>query len=115
MDYELPEDFLKQFELLKIEFNKKLPGLVNELQISMNEVNTDPTIKNLKSLYVKVHNLAGSSGLYGFSNITNLSRDFEQYIKPFVEQTENISTVDLSQLNEMFMQYMHNINNCVNG
>lgn len=114
MDYDLPEEFFKQFELLKIEFSKKLPAIILELEESMYDFNCESSSQNLKNLYIRVHNLAGSSGLYGYSNITNISREFEQYIKPFIEE-EKIISENILLISEIFEKYICDIKKCINN
>jgi chemotaxis protein histidine kinase CheA len=113
MDYELPEEFINQFEILKKNYRDKLPQTIDDLAISMNNFNLDPDIETLKKLYVQIHNLSGSSGMYGFSEITVKSRDFELLIKPFVENKIMPTQENIIQIEEKFKEYKEFLNSSI--
>lgn len=111
MEFNLSEEFQSKFELLKQGYINKLPQMVSELSTTVNDFLQNPTEETIKKVYLLVHNLSGSSGLYGYSDISVKSKEFESVIKPFLEKTELPTEEKLSFTKERFMEYWSFLNN----
>ena len=66
------------------------------MQILIDEIRKKPTEKDLKELRLQVHKLAGSAGLYGYNEVSQICKEFDQLL---VQETEHlILQKDISQL-----------------
>jgi len=111
MGYDLPEEFQSKFKLLKQEYIDKLPQMISELSIAINDFLQDPTEESIKKAYTVVHNLSGSSGLYGYSDISKKSKEFDKIIKPFLEKTELPTEENIILVRQKFMEYLSFLQN----
>jgi chemotaxis protein histidine kinase CheA len=101
------EEFQSKFELLKLEYIKKLPQMVKELSLIVNEFFQNPTEESIKNAYKAVHNLSGSSGIYGYSDISKKSKKFNKMIKPFLEETRLPTEENITLVKQEFNEYLN--------
>ncbi|MDD3013932.1 MAG: hypothetical protein PHC34_09550 [Candidatus Gastranaerophilales bacterium] len=111
MEFDLSEEFQSKFELLKQGYIDKLPQLINELSITVNQFLQNPTEEAVKKAYTVVHNLSGSSGLYGYSDISVKSKEFDKVIKPFLEKEELPTEENMIFARQKFMEYLNFLQN----
>jgi|GEM_PF-5026915 len=105
MGCDLPQEFMNKFELLKQDYINKLPQMIAELSGAVDEFIQNPTDETIKKAYLVVHNLSGSSGLYGYSDISKKSKEFEKVIKPFLEKTEIPNEENITFTKQKFIEY----------
>jgi len=84
--YEFDEEFDEKFKILQKEYIIKLPEKIEQIEIAgsaVNELkNSDKALENLCKL---VHKLSGSSAMYGFSLISQISNEFEVLLNQIIQ------------------------------
>lgn len=89
---------------LKIEYLKKLEKMIPDFWIIYKE--TNPT--NIDNLYLKVHSISGTSGMYGLSELSEVSTQFEIYLQ---ELKSDINLINEIELKERLFKYIKEIKN----
>lgn len=98
------EDKIKE---LKVGYLKKLEDVLAELITLLNAEKI-----NVDVLYSKIHTIAGTSGMYGLNELSNISTDFEVYLK---EIKADIDSVDEGALRTKFSTYLLNLRDILAG
>ena len=98
------EDKLKEF---KKGYLKKLETIVENLKKLQNDVKL-----NLDELYSTVHTSSGTSGMYGLKNLSDLSTEFEVYLK---EIRNDKTSINEQELQEKLENYVGNIEKTILG
>ena len=81
--------FEQKFSLLKTEYALQLPHKVSEIAQRWRELNHVWALENLIILHRNVHTLTGTSGTFGFNEISGLARHLEIILKPFVANSDS--------------------------
>lgn len=72
-------------------------GYINKLRETFSSfkalLNNEPI--NIQEVYSKVHTISGTSGMYGIKELSDISTEFEFYLKPFRENPASINTKEL--------------------
>lgn len=92
------EDKLKE---LRKGYLKKLEDLLVGFKVLSNAEKID-----IVELYSKVHTISGTSGMYGLQELSNISTDFEVYLK---EVKENIDFLNQEELKKKLLGYIAGI------
>lgn len=96
----------KELEKLKLGYLKKLEGMVTDFWIIHKEISHS----NIDTLYIKVHTISGTSGMYGLSELSDASTEFEIYLK---EIKNDINLMNEAELKEKLFKYIKNIERIV--
>ena len=99
------EDKLKE---LKKGYLKKLESLVLDFKFFLETIEQ----ADINELYSKVHTISGTSGMYGLTELSEFSTEFELYLK---ENKDNIDTVNKIELREKLFQYIKEIEKIIIG
>lgn len=91
-------DLQKKLNELKIGYLIKLKTVLSELKALL----IAQTL-NINEIYSKVHTISGTSGMYGISDLSNASTEFEFYLKPL---KENPDSVNINELKNKFSDYI---------
>lgn len=84
--YELDDEFSEQFKILQKNYITKLREKFTQIELIGKEaIETRGEIDCLKNLYNFVHKLSGSSSMFGFAIIGQISNDFEIKLKQIIE------------------------------
>lgn len=101
----IPESLLK-------EYNASIPRKIQALQNLIDEMRGSIQESSLKSLRSEVHKLAGNAGTYGYMEVSNICKEFEQLLikrlQDFADNKNNPNTV------AEFDAYLKNITNAFN-
>lgn len=100
------EDKLNEF---KRGYLKKLEGVLLDFQIMLKSDQID-----VKDLYIKVHTISGTCGMYGLSVLSKLSNEFEEYLKPIKEEAGDIN-FNQEELKNKFLKYVDSIEEILKG
>ena len=98
------EDKLKEF---KKGYLKKLETTVLNLTALLENIQS-----NIEELYSTVHTISGTSGMYGLKNLSDLSTEFEVYLK---EIRNDKSLVDEHELFKKLKKYIEDIKDTILG
>lgn len=98
------EDKIKE---LKVGYLKKLEDVLAELIALLNAEKI-----NVDELYSKIHTIAGTSGMYGLHELSNISTDFELYLK---EVKADVDSVNEDALRTKFSKYLLNLRDILAG
>lgn len=103
----MDKNFEEKFKELK-------KGYLNKLRVNFSSFKDllDENPLNIQEIYSRVHTIAGTSGMYGISDLNNLSTEFEIYIKPFKENPELIK---MEELKNQFSNYLDSIEKTILG
>lgn len=93
---EFKEAYLKKLETIIVEFDDFLQ---------------QPAI-NIEEIYKKVHAIAGTSGMYGLKDISDISNTFEVYLK---EKNVNPDVVEQKELREKLFEYKKCLESAIIG
>ena len=91
---------------LKKGYVEKLKSSVINLQELLNNIEA----LNIEELYGNVHKISGTSGMYGFNELSSLSTEFELYLK---EIKNGDGSFVQSELNDKLTQYIISIKNVI--
>ena len=91
-----------KLNILKIGYIKKLETLVPEFKNYIQ--NTD--VAKIDEIYIKVHTISGTSGMYGLIELSEISSDFEVYLKDI---KSDVSLYIESDFKERFCKYIDEI------
>lgn len=98
----------EQLKLLKIQYQQKLPALLNDIVRLYNQLSTTPdTVK--EELLRQIHSIKGSSGTYGFAQIAQSSEHIEALLREFYAQHAPHSAQLIEQLREAMTQLHQDI------
>lgn len=104
MDNDLQERLLA----LKLGYIKKIQGILPEFEVLSGKI----SISLIDELYIKVHTISGTSGMYGLNELSSLSTDFELYLKK-IKNDEN--SYDEKLLKDLLNEYIKNIKHIIEG
>ena len=89
---------------LKKGYLKKLEDMILSFKILLNDNKV-----NIEELYLKVHTISGTSGMYGLSELSNNSTEFEFYLKPLKEEINSIDMIELKDKLSNFINYIEKV------
>lgn len=92
------EDKLKE---LKKGYINKLKDTLLLLKNILNDKNI-----NIVDIYSRIHTISGTSGMYGLNNISEISTEFEIYLKPLKEDPDSINS---KELENKFSDYINSL------
>ena len=104
MDNKLQE----QLKVLKMGYLKKLEGMIPEFKVLLEKI----SLLNVDELYIKVHTISGTSGMYGLIKLSDLSTDFELYLK---KVKNDKSCYDEGALKGLLTEYIEHIIDIIKG
>lgn len=73
---------------VKANYQKTIFDKVERLERMIQLVQKNPSQKNLQNLRTEIHKLAGSSGSYGYTNVSRLCKSLEQELINQIEQVK---------------------------
>ncbi|NLF82573.1 MAG: Hpt domain-containing protein [Candidatus Gastranaerophilales bacterium] len=95
----LEEDFQRNLEVLKANYASKLKEKVQELfSIEEKLFNTDYGDEALKELYIAAHRISGSSGMHGYTEVSEKAGMLEELLYPIVKNFDRNPTIDKNQI-----------------
>lgn len=103
----MDKNFEEKFKELQKGYLNKLKENFPSFQALLNE---NPI--NIQEIYSRVHTISGTSGMYEISDLSDISADFEIYIKPFKENPESM---DVEEFKNKFSIYLNSIRNIILG
>lgn len=92
-----PEDFLAE---IKKNYNKSIYDKIDRLEKMILDVQKQPTLENLQLFKTEVHKIAGSSGSYGFTKVSELCKQCEIEIEQRMQEVKN-QQLDINWLNSL--------------
>lgn len=92
------ESKLKEF---KKGYLKKLEDIILGFKTLLNDKDI-----NIEELYKKVHTISGTSGMYGLKEISDISTEFEFYLKLL---KENIGIINEDELKNKILNFINDI------
>jgi chemotaxis protein histidine kinase CheA len=90
---------LEGFEFLRKNFSLKIKDKLIELQKEQEKLQNDK--EALKSLYKMIHNISGTFGMFGFSEISEAAYRLEETLKPFVKGNIDIKPENITEIHEL--------------
>lgn len=93
------EEKLKE---LKKGYMEKLKILV----VTLKDLSDNLEQLDINDLYSKVHTISGTSGMYGLKELSDISTNFELYLKEIKNGNENLNKTELK---EKLTEYINNI------
>ncbi|MFV2059599.1 MAG: diguanylate cyclase [Gammaproteobacteria bacterium] len=101
--------FEEKIKLLQISFIKELPARLNDLDVSISQLDSDPTDSSaLIALTRKLHTLAGSGATFGLPEVTELARKGENLLKVKDIIENGVNSVTSKHIKEI-VTALHNI------
>lgn len=97
-----------KLNILKLGYIKKLEAMIPEFEILNKNIGSSFN----DEIYTKVHTISGTSGMYGLNELSNLSTDFELYLKGIKSDSNGY---DENLLKEKLTDYIENIQNIIKG
>lgn len=82
---------------LKLMYLKKLETIIVDLKVNINS-----QVIDIDDLYSMVHTISGTSGMYGLNKISDISTNFEVYLK---EAKKNPEFVNQEELKNKALEY----------
>ena len=98
----MDNNFENKLNELKNAYLKKLETTVQELENVFEQEE-----EKIKTVYLIVHKIAGTSGMYGLSKISNLSNGFEEYLK------QNDGIINIEEFETKFIDYIEKLKDII--
>lgn len=102
--------------------NNELSEKLNELRIGyINKlIKSFPNMKvlldedpmNIQEIYSRVHTISGTSGMYSLKDLSELSTEFEFYLKPI---KENPDSIEIEEFKDKFANYLNELHKIILG
>ena len=102
--------FELHLEKLKSEYKAQLPEKIAAIQSDWQLLNTNWQNERMVQLHRNVHSLIGTSGTFGFNDVSKTARTLEEQLKPLLTH----KTEDYKINAELYEAATHIINNIVN-
>jgi diguanylate cyclase (GGDEF)-like protein len=93
--------FEQKLAKLKADYAAQLPNKLTEVANGWNELNKTWSEETLIVLHRNVHSLIGTSGTFGFTELSQAARDLETTLKPWCNKTNNNTARDPSVKNHI--------------
>lgn len=103
----MDKNFEEKFKELQKGYLNKLRENFSSFKALLNE---NPI--NIQEVYSRVHTISGTSGMYEISNLSDVSVDFEIYLKPI---KENPDSINIEELKNRFSNYLDSIEKIILG
>lgn len=95
----LEDDFQRNLEILKANYASKLKDKVQELfSIEEKLFNTDYSYEALKELYIVAHRISGSSGMHGYTEVSEKAGMLEELLYPIVKNFDSNQAIDKNHI-----------------
>jgi HPt (histidine-containing phosphotransfer) domain-containing protein len=78
-------DFEERFKRLKLQYTEQIPEKISAIIEDWQNTKETGDQETLKRLHRNVHSLVGTSGTFGFSNLSLQARELEIELKTFTE------------------------------
>ncbi len=105
-----PDRSKEIFAKLQKEYSDTIPAKLDKLQQLINDLRKDMREDTFKELRLQVHKFAGSSGTYGFADLSHNCKTFEEYLIKRMDELKK-GKQNSAWLNE-FDQHLDKIKNC---
>lgn len=103
----MDENFNEKFKELQKGYSNKLKETFPSFKALLNE-----DAINIQEIYSRVHTISGTSGMYGMSDLGDVSTDFEFYLKPIKENPE---LINIEEFKNRFSNYLDSIEKIILG
>lgn len=103
----MDKTFEEKFKELQTGYLNKLKENFPGFRALLNEVPL-----NIQEIYSRVHTISGTSGMYEMSDLSNISMDFEAYLKPIKDDP---LSANMEELKKKFSNYLDNIEKIIVG
>lgn len=103
----MDKKFEEKFKELQTGYLTKLKDNFPSFRALLNE---NPL--NVQEIYSRVHTISGTSGMYGMSDLSDISMDFEIYLKPIKEDPH---CANMEELKNKFSNYLDKIEKIIVG
>lgn len=103
----MDKSFEEKFKELKKGYLDKLKETFPSLKALLYE---DPV--NIQEIYSRVHTVSGTSGMYEVSDLSDISVEFEIYLKPI---KEDIASINIEEFKNRFSNYLDSIERIISG
>lgn len=88
---------------IKQDFKKKLPEKLVDIESRWQLLSQSFDSERLADFHLKVHSLCGSSGTFGYMELSQASRNLESYLKKLLASDE-IDAKQKNEISELFNQ-----------
>lgn len=104
------ENFQQSLDVLKKNYASGLKEKINAL-FSLQEklLDSDYGYESIKELYIAAHRISGSSGMYGFSLISEKAGMLEEILYPAYKGTGNNPAVDKNEIYSLLCKLIREI------
>ncbi|MFQ3615008.1 MAG: SpoIIE family protein phosphatase [Cyanobacteriota bacterium] len=100
------QQFQHQLEVLKVAYQEQLPGKIQQLgHLWQQYKQGSPDLTRFRDFYRAAHTLAGSSGMYGYDDVSRAARHLEHLCKPWVEAVD-LPDLDTLQAIELGLEHL---------
>jgi HPt (histidine-containing phosphotransfer) domain-containing protein len=94
-------DLQEKLKELRKEYLNKLKDTFPNFKVLLNNNPID-----IQEVYSKAHTIAGTSGMYGLKDLSEVSSKFEFYLKPL---KANPDTINIEELKNKFSTYLNDL------
>lgn len=99
-------NFEEKLKILKQGYITKLKTMLEEFKSIYSQ-----EVLNVNEIYSKVHTISGTCGMYGLSDLSERSTNFELYLKPLKEAPSILNQEDLRI---KYSDYLNDLENLLN-
>lgn len=92
----MDEKYRKKLEPLINKYQGELPEFINEIEALWIKSKAEPNV--LQDFLVKVHNMKGTSGMLGFTDISQIAANIQMIAK---QKNANLSENNVTEINEL--------------
>lgn len=95
------KDFQDKFLALKSGFKSKIQDKIDRIIEVQQELKQQNNNKAIEELHQLAHSLCGSSAMFGFNTISDISGELELLLKPIIKNSETYTQEVLDHINEI--------------
>lgn len=78
-------------------YKASIPEKIKKIDTLIQKLKKNFLLENIDSLYFEIHKIAGSAGMYGFSEISNLCKDFKETLHEWQKTFKKAKTEKIPQ------------------
>ena len=95
----------EKLQALRNEYASELPGQISDIYGYWERVLANPADQEAKNMLLRIcHNLSGTGASFGFSTLSQRTREIEHCLRPVAEINHDIDNQELTKISDLISQ-----------
>lgn len=95
---DIPEELRPVYE----QYKNEIPQKLNEIRRSIENLPAENTFENLQQLRFFIHKMGGNAGIFGFRKASDLCKEREEKLRPFLDKKEPLPPESHQELRDFY-------------